>query len=196
MFCGSYIGLVVASLVAAIEFGIQPMLFTDAAGQALYCPYPLSVSIPAMVIPHMLVAGVAEGLSTVLIYEFVAHAAPELCIATPEGKATGGQRGAGGLGLVAILVAVLAVLTPLGLIAEGTAWGEWGADEIAETGAGFVPEGMASGFEWSAIMPDYTFGALPDAVAYILSAVVGIAALVICFKLLSLTVRPARPAQP
>ena len=187
MFLGAYVGLVVASLVAAIEFGVQPMLFKDAAGQALYCPYPLSVSIPAMVIPHMLVAGVAEGAATVAIYEFVAHAAPELCVATPEGKASGKV---GGLGLVAALVAILAVVTPLGLIAEGTAWGEWGADEIAETGAGFVPAGMTSGFEWNAVMPDYTFGSLPDSFAYILSAVVGICALVICFKLMSLTSRP------
>ena len=189
MFLGSYIGLVVASLVAAIEFGIQPILFVDAAGQALYCPYPLSVSIPAMVIPHMLVAGVAEGLATVAIYEFVAHVAPDLCFATPEGRASAGS---GGLVPVAVLVAVLAVLTPLGLIAEGTAWGEWGADEIAGTGAGFVPAGMESGFEWSAIMPDYTFGALPDAFAYVLSAVVGICALVVCFKMLSLAARPAQ----
>ena len=45
---GSYFGIVVASLCAAVEFGIQPLLFTDAAGQALYCPYGLGVSIPAM----------------------------------------------------------------------------------------------------------------------------------------------------
>ncbi len=190
MFIGAYVGLAVAALVAAIEFGIQPLLFTDAAGQALYCPYPLSVSIPAMLIPHLLVAGVVEGVATVAIYEFVANAAPEYVVATPEGRGNGG----GGLAWVAGLVAVLAVATPLGLIAQGTAWGEWGADEIAETGAGFVPAGMANGFEWSAVMPDYSFGGLPDAVAYILSAVVGIACLVIIFKLLSLAAKPSAPA--
>lgn len=47
---GSYVGINVAAFCAAVEFGIQPLLFTDAAGQALYCPYPLSISIPAMMI--------------------------------------------------------------------------------------------------------------------------------------------------
>ena len=64
---GSYFGLVVASLCAAVEFGIQPLLFTDAAGQPLYCPYGLGVSIPAMVIPHLAVAGPVEVLFTLLI---------------------------------------------------------------------------------------------------------------------------------
>jgi cobalt/nickel transport system permease protein len=32
---GSYFGIVVASLCAAVEFGVQPLLFTDAAGQPL-----------------------------------------------------------------------------------------------------------------------------------------------------------------
>jgi cobalt/nickel transport system permease protein len=53
---------------------------------------------------------------------------------------------------------------------------------------------MENGFEWSAVMPDYSFGGLPDAVAYILSAVVGIACLVIIFKLLSLAAKPSVPA--
>jgi cobalt/nickel transport system permease protein len=86
---------------------------------------------------------------------------------------------------VAVLVAALVVATPLGLLAEGTAWGEWGADEIAETGAGYVPAGFENGFEWEALMPDYSFGGLPDAMAYVLSAVAGVALLVIAFKLLS-----------
>jgi len=181
LFVGSYVGLNVAALLAAIEFGIQPLLFHDAAGQALYCPYPLSVSIPAMCIPHLLVAGVVEGVATVAIYEFVARVAPEYLV----DKADDVPLGKGSLVPVAVLVAALVVATPLGLLAEGTAWGEWGADEIAETGAGYVPAGFENGFEWEALMPDYSFGGLPDNVAYILSAVAGVALLVIAFKLLS-----------
>ena len=186
LFVGAYAGLNVAALCAAIEFGIQPMLFSDAMGQALYCPYPLSVSIPAMCVPHLLVAGVIEGVATVAIYEFVARVAPDLIVERPADSA--GK--ASSLVPVAVLVAVLVVATPLGLLAEGTAWGEWGADEIAETGAGYVPQGMADGFEWSALMPDYTFGSLPDSLAYVISAVAGVALLVILFKLLSLVVKP------
>lgn len=39
---GSYVGIV-AAFCAAVEFRIQ-LRFTDAAGQAPYCPYPLSIS--------------------------------------------------------------------------------------------------------------------------------------------------------
>ncbi len=185
LFVGAYVGLNVAALVAAIEFGIQPLLFADAGGQALYCPYPLAVSIPAMCIPHLLVAGVIEGVATVAIYEFVARVAPDVMI-----RPNTSMRKASSLLPVAALVGILVVATPLGLLAEGTAWGEWGADEIAETGAGYVPAGMENGFEWEALMPDYTLGALPDAVAYVISAIAGVALLVVAFKLLSLAARP------
>ena len=68
---GSYLGINIAALCAAIEFGIQPLLFKNAAGQPLYCPYPLSVSIPAMTIPHLLVAGVVEVIFTVAIFHLL-----------------------------------------------------------------------------------------------------------------------------
>ncbi|OIO88441.1 MAG: cobalamin biosynthesis protein CbiM [Candidatus Aquicultor secundus] len=61
---GSYVGINVAALAAAIEFGVQPSLFHTASGAALYAPYPLSIAIPAMVIPHLLVAGVVEAIAT------------------------------------------------------------------------------------------------------------------------------------
>ena len=73
-----WVGLCLAALCAAIEFGIQPMLFTNASGAPLYCPFPLSVSIPAMLIPHMLVAGVVEGVATAAIYGFIKKTAPRL----------------------------------------------------------------------------------------------------------------------
>ena len=50
---GAYVGINAAAFCAAVEFGIQPLLFKNVAGQALYCPYPLSVSIPAMMIGHI-----------------------------------------------------------------------------------------------------------------------------------------------
>ena len=85
---------------------------------------------------------------------------------------------------VEALIAVLIVLTPIGLLAEGTAWGEWGTEEVASA-AGFTPAGMAHGFEWSALLPDYSVGTLPSWFGYILSAVIGAAVLIILFKLIS-----------
>ena len=177
---GSYIGINVAALCAAIEFGIQPLLFKNAAGMPLYSPYPLSVSIPAMTIPHLLVAGVVEVIFTVAIYSFVKKASPGTIYegAKQKTKAIYG------------LVVALICFTPLGLLATGTAWGEWGADEIKDVvsggnALGFVPEGMENGFSFEAIMPDYTVAGLPDIAGYILSAVAGAAILIILFKVIS-----------
>ncbi len=75
-----WVGLCVAALCAAIEFGIQPMLFTNASGAPLYCPFPLSVAVPAMLIPHMLVAGVVEGVATAAIYGFIKKTAPSIIV--------------------------------------------------------------------------------------------------------------------
>lgn len=177
---GSYLGINAAALCAAIEFGIQPLLFKNAAGQPLYSPYPMSVSIPAMTIPHLLVAGVVELLFTVAIFAFIKKVSPGTIYegAKEKGKAVYG------------LIAALILLTPLGLLATGAAWGEWGADEIKEVVSngstlGFIPEGMKNGISFEAIMPDYSVAGIPEAVGYILSAVAGVAVLLILFKIIS-----------
>src|SRR5579859_281424 len=55
-----YAAINVSALLAAIEFGIQPLLYKDASGAPLYCPYPLSITIPAMMLGHLTIAGLAE----------------------------------------------------------------------------------------------------------------------------------------
>ena len=62
-----WLGLTVASFTTALMFGIQPLLHTGSDGRALYSPYPLSVTIPAMVLEHLLLFGVVEGLLTGLV---------------------------------------------------------------------------------------------------------------------------------
>ncbi|MGB9711809.1 MAG: cobalt transporter CbiM [Dissulfurimicrobium sp.] len=69
-FLSGYIGLVTASLFAAIEFGIQPLIAAAPDGRALYAPYPLSVAIPAMVGEHALVFGILEGVVTLLVFNY------------------------------------------------------------------------------------------------------------------------------
>lgn len=51
----------VSVLLAAIEFGIQPLLFHDASGILLYAPYPLRIAVPAMMLGYLTFAGLAEG---------------------------------------------------------------------------------------------------------------------------------------
>lgn len=183
---GSYVGINAAAQCAAIEFGIQPALFHDAAGNALYCPYGLSVSIPAMMAGHLTVFGLAEAVFTGAVLAFVAKTSPEMQLQDTKTAKTGLP--------VTILLVVLILAVPLGLLAEGTAWGEWSIDEIAATGAGYTPAGMTSGIDFKALLPDYSMAGLPDAAGYILSAAIGAAILIIVFKLLGSAGREAKAA--
>ena len=88
----------------------------------------------------------------------------------------------------AIGLVLLIILAPLGLLAVGETFGEWGSEELKEK-LGFVPQGLAklSGI-WNAPMPDYAFpggegseSMTLSAGAYILSAVIGV---VVCGGLL------------
>ena len=124
---GSYVGINAAAFCAAVEFGTQPLLFKTADGQALYCPYPLNVSIPAMMIGHITLFGLAEIVLTVAVLAFVEKVTPKALDTVPDQTA---------FKPLYILMAVLIVLTPLGLLATGTAWGEWGVDEIASLVSG------------------------------------------------------------
>lgn len=175
---GSYLGINAASLCAAIEFGVQPYLFKASDGSALYCPYGLSTSIPAMMIGHLTIFGLAEVIFTVAVLMFVDSTAPEIGRQAPKTK-----KGTTALG---ILLAILICATPLGLLATGTAWGEWSAEEIGEM-VSYIPKGFENGplAAFEAICPDYSIGSLPEWVGYILSAVIGISIAIIIFKTVS-----------
>lgn len=208
-FLGGYLGLTLASLCVAVELGVQPALFHDAAGRAPYFPFPLAVTVPAMLVPHLAVAGVVEGLITVVVVEFVRRSAPEIMAhadvsrdtvsrdAVSRETASRPVRGSSARPALRrplwIALAAVALLSPLGLLATGDAWGEWGAgDFMAATGLDYVPRYIAHGFTWNALLPDYSLAGLPDVVGYILSAVIGVAAMVVVFRLLALAVRGAK----
>ncbi len=177
----SYVAINAAALCAGIEFGIQPLLFTDVAGNALYCPYPLWVSVPAMLAGHLTVAGAAEAIFTVGILAYVRKAAPSFGI---EGLGATDKDASRSSRAMAALMCALIVLVPLGLLAEGDAWGEWAPEDVSAA-VGYAPQGLSSGWMWEALIPDYSFGALPDWAGYVLSAVIGAAVLVIVFRLLA-----------
>src|SRR3954469_2421436 len=54
---GAYVGINVGALCAAVEFGLQPTLFSSADGTPLYAPFHLAQTIPAMAVAHLTVAG-------------------------------------------------------------------------------------------------------------------------------------------
>ena len=87
-------------------------------------------------------------------------------------------------------IVVLMILSPLGLILpehfkSGSAWGEWGADEIQKL-VGYVPKGLEKlASLWNAPMPDYAFkgceqkGLSHLSFAYIISAAIGVFVIVL-----------------
>src|SRR5579871_4327338 len=132
-----YAAINVAALAAAIEFGIQPMFYRDASGAPLYCPYPLSIAIPAMMIGHLTVAGLAELFVSGGVVAFLQQSDPSLLRAS-SGLAAGGidEESRDGakkmLRPLWIALGALMILTPLGILAGGAAWGEWVASDYAD----------------------------------------------------------------
>ncbi|WKZ33414.1 MAG: cobalt transporter CbiM [Thermodesulfobacteriota bacterium] len=166
----AYVAVNLAALAVAVELGMQPLLAAGADGRPLYAPYPLSISVPAMMLPHLFFFGPIEAVGTALVVSYV-HGMNRGLL--HEGK--------GSLKPLWIAMAVLAVLTPAGLIASGTPWGEWGKEELAEL-IGYVPSGMERyGEAWKGLVPDYSLprmSGLPEPVVYMLSALLGSALLV------------------
>jgi len=180
IFLSAYVALSTASLFTAIEFGIQPLLFVDSAGLPLYSPYPLSISIPAMVIPHLAFVGVLEGIITAGVYGFVKTVSPGIIYQGSKIK----------MKPIYGLLTGMVLLSPLGLLATGTAWGEWspkGITSVITKGKtlGFVPKGMQQGFNFKALMPAYSVNGIPPVMGYLISAIGGIAIMIIIFKLVS-----------
>jgi cobalt/nickel transport system permease protein len=170
---GSYAGMVVASAAAGIELGIQPALFHTANGTPLYSPYGLSVALPAMLIAHLAVAGPIEAAVTGGVVAYLQRSHPSLI------KADAAGRREGKLWILWGALGVLALAVPLGLLASGTAWGEWGVDELQNMGLGFIPQGLERlAAWWPAPLPDYGFPRMGAIVGYILSAAVGIGLIV------------------
>lgn len=75
---GGYIGINAAAFFVAVELGLQPLMHRMADGTPLFCPFPLGVTIPAMMIPHLTVAGAAEAVLTGGVVAFLGAHHPEL----------------------------------------------------------------------------------------------------------------------
>jgi cobalt/nickel transport system permease protein len=208
-----YAAVNAAALCAAIEFGIQPLFYRDATGAPLYAPYPLSVAIPAMMIGHLAVAGVAEGLVSAGIVAFVQRADRALLRLNPvhAAGAAGAPGGGRALRSLWLALALLMLLTPIGILATGTAWGEWAASdfgsasgraEIAATSLDHAPPGrVPAGLErlssawtapWAGYAPDFVRS---PAVGYALSAMFGVGLVVLVSEGIGRLVRLRREAR-
>jgi len=189
-----------AALCAAIEFGIQPLLFHDASGAPLYAPYPLSIAIPAMMIGHLTIAGMAELVVSAGVVAYLQRAEPSLLLATAPNASLETARSAAEHPVTRplwIALAVLLVLTPLGILAAGSAWGEWSPEDfsnaasrqqIAAASANRLPPAaVPAGLErmssfWTAPMPRYAPPFLKSAAfGYALSAMLGAGIIIFIF---------------
>ena len=168
-----YIGINAAALCAGIEFGIQPLLFHTVNGMPLYSPYGLGVAVPAMLFAHLTVAGPVECVVTGLVISYLQRTNPAMLqMQSDSGKPTSpihyGRYIAGFI--------VVAFLTPLGLLAAGSAFGEGSAEDL-QAKLGFVPSGLEKlGSFWQHILfKDYGITGFDQtfwqqALGYIISA--------------------------
>jgi cobalt/nickel transport system permease protein len=92
-----------------------------------------------MMIGHLTVAGIAEFVASAGVVAFVQRADPALLEATAGGaRAIIAERVGGAWGRLRPLwlgLGVLLVLTPLGILAAGSAWGEWPASDFSDPAA-------------------------------------------------------------
>ena len=190
-----YLAINLSALLAAIEFGIQPILFHDASGAPLYAPYPLHIAIPAMMIGHLTVAGLAELVVSAGVVAYLQRAEPSLLRTTAPGAIVAGPgapeplSGWSATRPLWIALAVLMILTPLGILAAGTAWGEWSPEDFSNraarqqmavaSGRQLPPSQAPAGLQrlasfWTAPMPRYAPPFLKSTTfGYMLSGVSG-----------------------
>ena len=84
-FISGYLSLVMAAILTSVELGIQPLIASTADGKALYCPYDLSIAIPAMAIEHLLFFGIVEGIITAIIVSYFLKSEPGMIYAFRKG---------------------------------------------------------------------------------------------------------------
>jgi len=195
-----YVAINAAALLAALEFGMQPLLFHTAAGVPLYAPYPPGIAVSAMLAGHLTLAGLAEAAIAGGVIAWLQHsdigllaahgagapaAQPVVRDSTPSSR--DGWRFTRPFW---IRLAGLMIATPLGLLAAGTAWGEWALDDFKNPAAREAiaaasrhiapPAAPPSGLEhlakiWAAPLPDYAPAFLKSAqLGYLLCAMIGV----------------------
>jgi len=70
LFLAGWLSIALPALLVALALGIQPVIAHDPQGNPLFFPFGFNITLPAVVLPHLLV-GLAEGLLTVLGYRYL-----------------------------------------------------------------------------------------------------------------------------
>jgi cobalt/nickel transport system permease protein len=69
LFAAGWLSVNVAAFLLALALGVQPAIAHAQDGSPLFFPFGLSVTLPAMMVPHALL-GIGEGILTVLVVLF------------------------------------------------------------------------------------------------------------------------------
>jgi cobalt/nickel transport system permease protein len=67
-FLAGWLSINLSAILIALVLGIQPVIAHDNNGNPLHFPFGLSITLPALIIPHIF-AGLIEGLYTVFAYK-------------------------------------------------------------------------------------------------------------------------------
>lgn len=193
-----YTAINICAFATAVELGLQPLLFHDAEGTPLYAPYPLQIAIPAMMIGHLTIAGIAEMVVAGGVVAYLQQAEPGLLGGQREVLALqSSQSGWRKTRPLWLALCVLLMATPLGILAAGTAWGEWSPEAwsnpgarqqiISSSGNHALPSQVPAGLQklssiWTAPLPDYAPGFLKSSgFGYLLSGMMGLGMIVLLF---------------
>jgi cobalt/nickel transport system permease protein len=195
-----YVAINASALITAVELGIQPMLFHDAGGTPLYAPYSLHVAIPAMMIGHLTFAGLAEAVISAGMVSYLQRADVALLrgvsgLAHAPVPVIAGASADRSSGRLWWAVALLLLFTPIGILAAGTAWGEWSSADLmnphtreqigAASGNHVLPASVPVGIQklsalWTAPFPGYAPRFVKNPLfGYLLSAMFGVGFLVL-----------------
>ncbi len=71
LFLAGWFGTVVPAVIVALVLGLQPVVAHAVDGTPLFFPFGWSVTLPAVVVPHLFV-GLADGVLTVLAWRILA----------------------------------------------------------------------------------------------------------------------------
>jgi len=184
----------------------------------LYAPYPLSIAVPAMMIGHLTFAGLAESVLSGGVVAYFQRANPSLLGLTAPGadRGAGESRPSASEGAWSTMrplwlaLALLLALTPLGVLAGGAAWGEWGVRDFSQATArrqmaaasgnlappAQAPRGLERLYSvWTAPFPQYapSFVRRP-ALGYLLSAMFGSGVIILVFMTASAILARRKPA--
>jgi cobalt/nickel transport system permease protein len=167
---GAYFGINAAALATAVEVGLQPALAHAPDGTPLYCPYGLGASVPGMMIPHLVLFGLIEAVATGGVVNWADFTGFTR-------KTESSRKESFALGWAAL--GVLCLLSPVGLLAAGDAWGEWAPEELQKR-LGYKPPGLERLADlWKGLLPDYNVAGGDEAgpkraLVYVASALLGV----------------------